>query len=139
MTPRLHVPGLRGELTRFGIVGLLSTAVHAAVYSVLAVTYGIGPLPATGIAFIFAFGISFCGHRYWTFAHRRGTFTISLLRFLTASLIGLCSNALIAWTLVDALHLPPLTPLGGVLLITPVLMFLLNRLWVFTTPQTADY
>jgi len=139
MTSRFHTAGLRGELTRFGIVGLLATAVHATAYGDLVVRHGIGPLQATGAAFVVAFGISFCGHRYWTFAHHRSAFTASLFRFLTASLIGLCSNALIAWTLVDALHLPPLTPLIGVLLITPVIVFLLSRLWAFNAPKTVDF
>ncbi|MGH8541983.1 MAG: GtrA family protein [Stenotrophobium sp.] len=123
---------LRGELTRFGIVGLLATAIHAAVYSDLAVRLHLEPLLATAAGFACAFSASFLGHRYWTFAHRRSAFSASLLRFLAAALLGLCSNAYFAWQLVDVLHLPAASALAGVVFVTPLLVFVLSRFWVFS-------
>ncbi|MGH8505805.1 MAG: GtrA family protein [Stenotrophobium sp.] len=128
---------LRGQILRFGIVGLVATTIHATVYSILCARYSMDALLATACAFSCAFGISFFGHRYWTFAHNGSGFSASLLRFLCTSLLGLCSNAYIAWQLVDRMHLPASTALIGVVFLTPLLVFVLARFWVFALPKRA--
>ncbi|HWU68705.1 MAG TPA: GtrA family protein [Stenotrophobium sp.] len=126
---------LRGQVLRFGTVGLSATAIHAGVYTLLTARWHIDALPATAAAFCCAFGISFLGHRYWTFAHNGSAFSASLLKFLCTSLLGLCSNAYIAWQLVDRMHLPASSALIGVVFLTPLLVFVLARFWVFAAPR----
>lgn len=139
MKPRYTTRHLRGQLLRFGTVGLLATAIHATVYWYLTARFNIGALLATVAGFCAAFSVSFLGHRYWTFAHNSSGFSASLLRFLLTSLLGLCSNAYIAWLLVDRMHLPANTALLGVVFLTPLLVFVLSRFWVFAVQNKPAY
>jgi putative flippase GtrA len=54
-------------LFRFGIVGVMATAVHIFVVWVLLNHTHLATLIANALAFLTAFGVSFSGHYFWTF------------------------------------------------------------------------
>lgn len=68
---------------RFGLVGLLSTAVHIAIVWLLLALASVGPILANTLAFLTAFCISFTGNYLWTFRSpgnpRRAAFRFLLL------------------------------------------------------------
>ena len=53
---------------RFAIIGAAATATHLVV-GLGAIAAGVPPLAANPVAFAVAFGVSFAGHRVWTFAN----------------------------------------------------------------------
>jgi len=124
------------QLAKFGVVGLLASAVHAGVYMGTVKPLLLTPLPANFAGFGCAFLVSFLGHRHWTFAAQAaGAATSrSLPRFLVTSLLGLASNTFITWLLVERLHLPSESALIGILFITPMLTFVCSKYWVFAAP-----
>jgi putative flippase GtrA len=124
---------LFGQLFRFGLVGLLSTAVYAAVYWPLA-TFLIHPMAAVLVAFAVAVTIGYVLHSRWSFrGHGRdessaGTQT----RFVLVQTVGLALNAGFTWVLTGPLmHGPTWWPLVPAVLVTPPVTFALNRWWVF--------
>jgi redox-sensitive bicupin YhaK (pirin superfamily)/putative flippase GtrA len=128
---RLHP--LLPELLRFGIVGLVATATHAAVYGYLVSRTSVAPLAANPVAFALAFLVSFFGHRDWTFAHQAAKG--ALPKFLATALLGFCSNQFITWLVVDQFHLPALDVIYGIFLVTPILVFICSKYWAFAAPR----
>ena len=121
------------QLARFGVVGLLATAVHAGVYMATVKPLLLTPLPANFAGFGCAFLLSFLGHRHWTFAAQAaGTSTVrSLPRFLATSLLGLGSNTFLTWLLTEYFKLPAESALLGILFVTPLLTFICSKYWAF--------
>jgi putative flippase GtrA len=121
------------QLAKFGVVGLLASAVHAGVYLATAETLLLTPLLANLAGFSCAFGVSYLGHRHWTFAAQAaGTHAASTLaKFLATALLGFTSNHLITWLLVERLALPKASALIGILFVTPLLTFACSKYWAF--------
>jgi putative flippase GtrA len=130
-------PGWLQQLVRFGLVGILATAVNALLYLFLAQHHLLRPVLANAVGFLCAFALSFGGHYYWTFAAQTrngGAWHASLVRFFATALLGLGSNTLWTWLLVEQLRLPPASALAGILFITPVLVFVCSKYWAFAQP-----
>lgn len=129
MTAGKPRPGWLAQLARFGVVGVAATATHALVYAAAVSEHALAPLVANPVAFAVAFVVSFVGHRHWTFAGQGAE--RALPKFLATALLGLASNQLLTWLLVERLQQPPLHALFGILLVTPVLVFLCSKHWAF--------
>ena len=128
------------QVARFGVVGLLATAVHAGSYWLMVHNLWLPPVPATIAAFGCAFALSFLGHRHWTFAaEAAGTDErTSLLKFLLTSLLGLCSNTFLTWLLTGPLGLGANSALVGILFVTPVLTFIFSKYWAFAAQARTE-
>lgn len=126
---------LLAQLLRFGLVGLLATAVHAAAYGVAVSRAAVPPLLANPLAFVAAFVISFVGHHRWTFAGHGAEYAIP--RFFATALLGLAVNQFMVWLLVERLGLPPLSALFSIVLLVPALVFIASRYWAFAAPDPA--
>ena len=128
-----HPDWLR-QLVKFALVGGLATAVNALLYLALIERRLLPPLQANAAGFVCAFAVSFAGHFYWTFARQTrgsGTWSASLARFFATALLGLGSNTLLTWLLVERLRLPAPSALIGILLVTPGLVFVCSKYWAF--------
>lgn len=123
-------PALLPQLLKFGLVGLLATAVHAATY-LIAVLKDVAPLAANAGGFCMAFLFSFVGHWRWTFIQSAMPARRAFAKFLLTSLIGFASNGVLTWVSTDALHLPSASALVGILFVTPLLVFFLAKHWAF--------
>lgn len=80
-----------GQVARFGLVGAGATFVHMVVAS-SAILFGISPLAANFIAFVFAFSFSFTGHFVYTFHGQPKSPWRALLRFLIVAVSGFLLN-----------------------------------------------
>lgn len=121
-----------GELARFGGVGVLATLVHSAVY-VLSLG-ALAPQAANVAGFLVAAGVSFFGHRHFSFrtaADRRTPMRASLLRFAVASGIGFCLNAGFVYLTTDVLEQPAWMAVWFICFATPAAMFVLFKFWAF--------
>ena len=88
---------------------------------------------ANVIGFTFAFGVSYIGQRHWTFGHVQVKSELtSKLKFFASSLVSLALNALWVRITVQVLELQPLFSVLGIVFITPVVVFFILKLWVFS-------
>ncbi|MCJ9751012.1 GtrA family protein [Neorhizobium sp. BETTINA12A] len=131
---------LIGQIWRFATVGVLATAAHLTIYSVLSELFVVEPLAANAIAFVLAFGISFTGQAGWTFrddAGGRWLTSARLTRFLAASVAGFAFNTSIVFVIVTWLDYPGIYALPFMATLVPAALFLLNKYWVFGNASGA--
>lgn len=124
---------LIGQLVRYALTGGLASIVNIGVYHVAAAQFAIDPNIAWTMGFIAAVLVGYITHSRWSF---RGHGTRDNLartggRFIIVSLISFGLNSFWVWLLVQILALPLWSPYPLVLGITPLIVFTLNRKWVF--------
>jgi len=76
------------ELSAFGVIGLVNTAVTYGVTNVLRFGLGLGVLTSTVLATCVASNVSYLGNRFWAF-RRRGLRRHGSALFLVLNVIGL--------------------------------------------------
>lgn len=121
-----------GQVVRYTITGGLVTALGAVIYWVLAVFAGVAPLAANLLAYLVMVATGYVMHSRWSFrghGDRRNPRTT--LRFFLVSLVSLAFNSLFVWLLTGLLAGPEWWPVLTMLFVTPVIVFALNRQWVF--------
>ena len=109
------------RIARFGAVGIVSTAVHAAILSSLKICLQIGTGPANLVGFLVAFAVSMYGQQRYTFNDRLQGQRINTVGLTILFLI----NAL------AALLLGHLAKAGWVVLL-PILPAVINYLLLYT-------
>lgn len=123
MIGRIH------QIIRFAAVGLCATAVHTLIFTAL-VGAGLSGILSNLLSFSVAWCVSFFGHARFTFEVSDIRFDQSR-RFLATSVIGLISNSIIAFLIVDYLVLNPWIAVLLMITVTPVMVFVLLKTWVF--------
>jgi putative flippase GtrA len=117
------------RMFRFGIVGVLATAVHAGVSLTALNLLSVAPVVANGLGFLVAFSVSLVGHTFFTF--RKQMSLASTLRFcLVAASAGLLSSATV-FGLDQFTALAHELVLGIGAIVTPGFSFLCHSLWTF--------
>lgn len=122
------------QLSKFASVGVLATAVHAVVYTVVGGL--LEPMAANLIAFFVAFVFSYMGHFLWTFrAQTKGQKMHKALRyqfrFLAVALMGLLLNSVAVWVVTEWLKVDYLIALIPMIFMVPLFTFALAKLWAF--------
>lgn len=118
-------------LFRFGIVGVVATAVHMLVALTLLNMFGLPPLPANIIAFSVAFSVSFGGHSLWTFRGHGADLKASIARLLAVAIFGFLLNNGTLWLLVEKTVLGDNGSVILAALVVPPVAYLMNKFWVF--------
>jgi putative flippase GtrA len=113
----------------FGLVGLAAAAVHTAVFAGL--RPAMWPELANALGFGVAFGVSFVGHRFLSFADTTTGVGQSLLRFGVTALLGFAANELSFVLMWRVLEWPALPSLWIAMAVAAVQTFLLGRFWAF--------
>ena len=94
---------LVGQITRFGVVGIINTGIDFAIFNVLIYTTGTYSGSWLLVFNTVSFGIavinSYFLNKYWAFGTGGSVQTTEVFRFLTISLIGLALNTLIVYIL----------------------------------------
>ena len=123
---------LLGQLVRYVITGGLASVVNIGVYWVLALQ-GMDPNLAWCFGFVAAVLVGYVIHSRWSFRDhgRRDNLARTGGRFVVVSLVSFGLNQLWVWLLVQQLALPLWAPYPLVLGLTPLVVFALNRRWVF--------
>lgn len=124
---------LLGQLVRYGISGGLASVVNIGIYHIGVVMFGLDPNLAWALGFIGAACFGYMIHSQWSFrGHgRRDNLARSSFRFLIVSLISFALNSFWVWLLVRHFALPLWAPYPLALGVTPLVVFWLNRRWVF--------
>lgn len=113
----------------FVLVGAGAALTHLAVF-VLAQAH-MWPELANALGFAVAFGVSFAGHRWLSFADTSATMGQSLPRFALTALAGFASNEAVFVALWRGLALPSLLALIAAMLVAAGQTFVLSRFWAF--------
>ena len=123
---------LVGQLFRYALTGGLASIVNIGVYWLLAAR-GMDPNLAWTLGFAAAVAVGYVVHSRWSFrGHgRRDNLARTGSRFIVVSLVSFGLNQLWVWLLVQRLDLPLWAPYPLVLGVTPLVVFALNRKWVF--------
>lgn len=122
-----------GQIIRYGIVGGSVTALQAAIYWLLAEHFGWHPQLANVAGYICAVVAGYFAHGAITFRDRRSdpAPAARMIRFVAVSLLSLALNALWVWLTVTVLRYPVWAPIPMMAVVTPAVVFVLNRQWVF--------
>ncbi len=121
------------QIVRYGVTGLFVTACQAVIYWVLAARVGLHPQLANGIGYLAAVVIGYVSHNAFTFRGQGGSTGHGArgVKFVTVSLISYALNALWVFLCVTHMQWPEWSPIPAMIFVTPALMFVLNRQWVF--------
>lgn len=124
---------LFGQLVRFVIAGGLTTALYTVVYSPLAGLKITSEQVANLCGYLVAVASGYLLHSRWSFRGHGAGVSQTSWRFFLVSLFSYGTNTFWVWLLTDdaAMAGPWWWPLPPILFVTPVVTFLLNRLWVF--------
>ncbi len=124
---------LIGQIVRYVVTGVFLTAVQAAIYWTLATWVHVHPQLANFTGYLVAVTLGFVLHGAFTFkGHGAGGGSAARsLRFVAVSLVSLALNAFWVWLCVTWLHGATWTPIPLMGFVTPGLVFILNRQWVF--------
>lgn len=125
--------GMAGQILRYGITGAGVTALQAAIYWLLAGPLHVHPQLANFAGYLAAVASGYVLHGRFSFRGHGGRDrpVERALRFIAVSLVSLALNAFWVWLCVSWARLPVWTPIPFMGLVTPALVFLLNRQWVF--------
>jgi putative flippase GtrA len=119
------------QLVRYGVNGSIVTGLYSAVLLVLD-SWTHLPLQLCNFAgYLAALCLGYVLHSRVTFRNHGTRDRSSQVRFVLASIPSFILNAFWAWLLTQALHLPHWTLYLPIWLVTPAMLFALNRWWVF--------
>jgi putative flippase GtrA len=124
MIPQRWRPGVW-----FGVVGASAAVVHTLVFALL--QHAMWPELANALGFGVAFGVSFLGHRHFSFADTTTRVAQSLVRFGITALMGFVANELSFIAMTRWLEWPSLIALWLAMVIAAAQTFLLGRFWAF--------
>jgi putative flippase GtrA len=132
----MKTSGVLGQLIRFGIAGVISSAIYSAVYLPLAwwVFKGNKAVIAVPPAFLVAATAGFFMHSAWSFKGHgnRDKSGKQHGKFFLVQGFGLLLNALFTWIITGPLfHGAAWVALIPAVTLVPVATFALNRQWVF--------
>ncbi len=116
------------QLSSFGVIGLIATAVHVIVGLGLHNGLGIAPLVANFFGFCCALCVSFFGQTRFTFPAATADLS-AFVRFASVALTGLGLNQLIVWIVTSPLGQPYWLALIIILSTVPVVTFMLLKFW----------
>jgi putative flippase GtrA len=119
------------QLVRYGVNGSIVTALYSLVFAGLdSFTHARPQLCNLG-GYIAAVILGYFLHSYITFRGHGARGWGSVLRFVAASFPSYLLNAFWTWLFIAALALPHWTVYLPIWCVTPVMLFVLNRWWVF--------
>ncbi|MDX3909139.1 MAG: GtrA family protein [Sphingobium sp.] len=121
------------QLMRYGLTGVTVTAIQAAIYWTLAALAHVDPQLANVAGYLVAVVAGYVLHGAFTFRDqgRADRDAARAIRFVAVSLVSLAINAMWVWLCVSRMGWAEWTPVPAMMLLTPAIVFVLNRQWVF--------
>ena len=121
---------LPGRVVRYGVAGLVATAIYFGAVVLLVERVGVAPVPAAVVATMIVIVSSYIINRIFVFNTNRAH-SSAFARFVVASLLGIALNAGLMYLATRVLAWPYIA--GAVLTtaVVPPLNFLVNYFWAF--------
>lgn len=125
------------ELFSFGMIGVTG---NAALYGVYLVMTGFGVGPKTAMTAVFALGVlgTYAFNRRLTFRHY-GAVAQSAVRYAGVYLLAYLVNVAALALLVDVAGFPHQAVMLVLIVVTAVLVFALQKFWVFAGKPAAAW
>lgn len=124
----MSMPPLR-RVSRFALIGILSTLIYAAVAFALSGRV-LSPVAGSFAAYLVSASFSYAGHKYVTFVSG-GKHALELPRFLALGAFGLVLALALPALLTDWAGLPPWVPILVICVAVPAVNYLVMDRWVF--------
>ena len=122
---------LIGQIIRFGVNGGITTGLLTVTYWLVDRYTHASPQLCNFAGYLAALTTGYFLHSRVTFRGHGRRGRGAMLRFFLASLPSYVVNVFWTWALTAFLHLPSWTPLVPIWCLTPIMIFVLNRWWVF--------
>lgn len=123
------------QIIRFGIVGIAAAITHVLTVIFLVEHQWMQPLIANIFGYLLAFQVSYFGHRHFTFQHS-APISETIGRFVIVATIGFSFNESLFYLFLHYFNQYYPIALLLTLTITPLMTFILGKLWVF--PRLQD-
>ncbi len=127
--------GLWLQGLRFVAIGMASNVVLYLLYLLLT-TIGIGYKTAMTLLFVVGTLQTFVFNRRWTFAHQ-GSVQVPFMRYVVVYSLAYILNLAALLVFVDHFSLPHQIVQGVMILLLAVMLFFLQKVWVFRVPTPA--
>ena len=121
------------RVIRFVLVGSCAAAVHLGIVMLLVKQFFWNPILANPVAWLIAFGVSFCGHWLLTFKDREKKIRSSFLRFFGVSAAGFLVNEVSYVMLLRTTSIGFDVILFFVLISVAIATYFLSSLWAFAS------
>ena len=128
-------PSLRARMLRYGVAGIVATAVYFGSVVLFVEVIGLPPVFAAVLATAVVIVSSYVINRRFVFETDRAH-TSAFARFVTASLIGIGLNAGLMHLATAVVHWPYIAGAALATAIVPPLNFVVNHLWTFRAAKT---
>ncbi|MFF2157530.1 GtrA family protein [Paenibacillus chitinolyticus] len=124
------------QFFKYGVIGIIGTAVHTGTLAFLVEIYHIKPLVASICGFIVSLVISYFLNSRFTFSQRRNVYVF--IKYCVVSLTGLFLNLVLLFLVVNILN--SWYVYGQVLsiVIVPICNFTLNKVWAFKSKPIKE-
>jgi putative flippase GtrA len=121
------------QLFRYGVTGGGVTLLGAGLYWITTEFYGATPLMGTLLAYLIAVVVGYVLHSRFTFkGHGSRDNTVrTTSRFFMGSLLSYGLNSLLVWIVTGPMGFASVWGLIPIVFITPIIIFIVNRYWVF--------
>lgn len=125
-----------GQFLRYAVVGLASNLVLYLAYLGLTI-FGMGPKTAMSLLYTLGVAQTFLFNRTWSFGHD-GALHGAFARYVASYSFGYLLNLAVLWVAVDNMGLPHQIVQGIMILSLAILLFLLQKFWVFRPGTTTS-
>lgn len=115
----------------FAVIGALAAGVHYVVAVGLEYSHILAAIYANTAGFLFAFPVSYFGHRKLSFSGHSSTHAHAFPRFFAVALTGFLANQFLVINAIHFTAIPFWLVLGVVMVIVAVSTYLLSRYWAF--------
>lgn len=117
------------QFMRFAIVGIVTNSLLYTLY-ILSTLQGIGHKSAMTTLFALGTILTFAFNRKWTFQHN-GKISRSFIKYTSCYCLAYFLNLTLLIILSDRMHLPHQAVQAVAIILNAILLFLIQRYWVF--------
>ena len=121
------------QFVRYALTGGAVTVLGVGVYWVLVRYADFAPLLANVGAYLASMAVGYTAHSRFSFRGHgsRDGAAARTVRFFIVSLVSFGLNSFFVWLLTGPLGGPNWSPIPAMIFVTPPVVFMLNRKWVF--------
>jgi len=119
------------QIIKFGLVGLLNTAVDFGVFAFLTVVFRLDSIISHVISYSCGVINSFYFNRIWTFQKKGGGYSVEFIKFLIVNLISLGTSTLVLNSLETQAGLSPYIAKIGAVICSMAINFAGSKFVVF--------
>lgn len=118
------------SIFKYAIVGILGTATHIGILTILVECFSLNPLLGSTLGFLVTLVESYLLNYYWTFKAKTNH-AQAISRYFAVSVFGLLLNTLIMYLAIDYFRIWYLYGQILVIFCVPLSNYFLNKIWTF--------